>query len=51
MSLFLEVFPAIWKKANVCPIYKKAEDYFTSNYRPVSLLSILAKVFERVVFR
>ena len=51
MSLFLEVFPSIWKKANVCPIYKKAEDYLTPNYRPVSLLSILAKVFERVVFR
>ena len=51
MSLFLEVFPALWKKANVCPIYKKAEDYITTNYRPVSLLSILAKVFERVVFK
>jgi hypothetical protein len=51
MSLVLEVFPAIWKKANVCPIYKKAEDYFTNNYRPVSLLAILAKVFEKVVFK
>jgi hypothetical protein len=51
MSLFLEVFPTIWKRANVCPIYKKAEDYFTINYRPVSLLSALAKVFERVVFK
>jgi hypothetical protein len=51
MSLLLEVFPSAWKKANVCPIYKKAEDYLTPNYRPVSLLSILSKVFERVVFK
>jgi hypothetical protein len=51
MSLVQEVFPIIWKRANVCPIYKKAEDYFTINYRPVSLLSALAKVFERVVFK
>jgi hypothetical protein len=51
MSLLQEVFPAAWKKANVCPIYKKAQDYFTINYRPVSLLSILSKIFERVVFK
>jgi hypothetical protein len=37
--------------ANVCPIYKKAEEFFTQNYRPISLLSTIAKVFERVVFK
>jgi hypothetical protein len=51
MSLASGVFPASWKMANVVPIYKKAEEFFTSNYRPISLLSILAKVFERVVFK
>jgi hypothetical protein len=50
-SLQLSKFPAIWKKANVLPIYKKAEKFITSNYRPVSLLSILAKVFEKIVFK
>ena len=44
-------FPSIWKRANVLPIYKKAEDFITTNYRPVSLLSILAKVFEKIVFK
>jgi hypothetical protein len=33
------------------PIYKKAEEFFASNYRPISLLSTIAKVFERVVFK
>jgi hypothetical protein len=50
-SLELAKFPLIWKRANVLPIYKKAETFFTINYRPVSLLSILAKVFEKIVFK
>ena len=51
MSLSKGIFPASWKLANVVPIYKKAEEFFTSNYRPISLLSTIAKVFERVVFK
>jgi hypothetical protein len=44
-------FPNMWKRANVIPIFKKAERYIASNYRPVSLLSVLAKIFERIVFK
>jgi hypothetical protein len=51
LSLTKGVFPSLWKKANVLPIYKKAEQFFTINYRPISLLCILAKVFEKVVFK
>jgi hypothetical protein len=51
LSLQIGIFPTSWKLANVVPIYKKAEEFFTSNYRPISLLSILAKVFERVAFK
>ena len=51
LSLSQGIFPNSWKLANVVPIYKKAEEFFTSNYCPISLLSILAKVFERVVFK
>jgi hypothetical protein len=50
-SLSLAKFPSAWKRANVLPIFKKAETFITTNYRPVSLLSILAKVFEKVVFK
>ena len=50
-SLQLAKFPSLWKKANVLPIYKKAEDFITTNYRPVSLLSILAKKIEKIVFK
>jgi hypothetical protein len=51
LSFARGIFPTSWKLANVVPIYKKAEEYLTSNYRPISLLSILAKIFERVAFK
>jgi hypothetical protein len=50
-SLELAKFPLAWKRANVLPIYKKAESFVTTNYRPVSLLSILSKFFEKIVFK
>ena len=51
LSLTKGIFPSSWKLANVCPIFKKAEEFFTKNYRPISLLSTIAKVFEKVVFK
>ncbi len=44
------VFPENWKKANVIPIHKKAEKYKKENYRPISLLSCMGKVMERVIY-
>jgi hypothetical protein len=51
LSLAKGIFPKLWKKANVLPIFKKAEQFFPTNYRPISLLCILAKIFEKVVFK
>ena len=42
-------FPNILKKAEVIPVYKKSDKLNKSNYRPVSILPILAKVFEKVL--
>ena len=50
-SLRLGIFPDIWKDALVCPIPKGGNSASVSNYRPVSLLSCLEKVPERVVFK
>ena len=44
-------FPEQWKKANVTPVHKKNDKQIISNYRPISLLPILAEVFERIVFK
>ena len=50
ISLNLGSFPKIWKKANVVPIFKKGEKNCKSNYRPISLLSNVSKVLERLVY-
>ena len=43
-------FPDIWKIAHVVPLYKKGDADDISNYRPVSLLSCISKVIERIVY-
>ena len=50
-SLASETFPAIWKKANVLPIFKKGAKNIVGNYRPISQLSINSKIFERIIFK
>ena len=44
------VFPIHWKKDNVVPIYKKESKQLAKYYRPVSLLPIFGKIFERVIY-
>ena len=41
----------MWKLTNVMPIHKKGSKQLTKNYRPISLLPICGKVFERIVFK
>ena len=40
-------FSEIWKAANVVPVHKKENKCLVKNYRPISLLAVFAKVFER----
>ena len=43
-------FPDSWKASSVVPIFKNAGERSTAkNYRPLSLLSVVGKVFERLV--
>jgi hypothetical protein len=50
-SISLGTFPKSWKIANVIPIFKKGCKSTLNNYRPVSLLCSLSKIFERLVFK
>ena len=43
------VVPEDWKRANVVPIFKIRWKEDPGNYRPVSLTSILGKLFERII--
>ena len=51
MSLQCNWFPETWKLANVLPIHKKNKKTSINNYRPISLLSFVSKVMERIVFK
>ena len=43
-------FPSEWKKGNVVPIHKKDDKQCLKNYRPISLLPICRKIFEKLIF-
>ena len=43
------VFPDCWKKTNVVPIHKKESKNLLKNYRPISLLPIFGKIYERII--
>ena len=44
-------FPSVLEQANIAPVYKKGERECKNNYRPVSILSDVSKIFERIMFR
>ena len=43
-------FPEIWEKANIVPVHKREHKMLVKNYRPISLLRIFGKMFERVIY-
>ena len=49
-SLKKGIFPGIWKKGNIIPAHKKEDKTLINNYRPISLLAIFGKIFERVIY-
>lgn len=48
-SLAEKTFPAIWKTARIVPIHKSGSTYCVKNYRGISILCSLGKVFESMV--
>ena len=46
-SLKLSYYPDIWKKSNIIPAHKKNDKQLLNNYRPISLLPIFGKIFEK----
>ena len=44
------VFPKKLKMATVIPVYKLGSTMELNNYRPISVLNIFSKVFERLMY-
>ena len=51
LSISTGIFPYELKLAQVVPIFKAGDDEFFSNYRPVSILSVFSKIFEKIVYQ
>ena len=50
LSLSTGRFPILWKSARVVPIPKSGNKTDASNYRPISLLSVVSKLLEKYVY-
>ena len=49
-SISTGIFPSEWKTARVSPIFKKGKKNDPNNYRPISVIPAVAKIFEKVIF-
>ena len=49
-SLQQGYFPSQLKNARVIPLHKGGNAQDVNNYRPISILPLLSKIFERVVY-
>jgi len=49
-SLSTGIFPDLLKIGKISPIYKKGDKTQLSNYRPISVLPAISKVFEKAIF-
>ena len=50
LSFEVGVFPDILKTAKVTPIHKKNSKTNYENYRPISLLSVVSKIYEKLIY-
>ena len=50
LSITTGSIPDDLKMARIVPLYKKNSKTHVGNYRPISVLSVISKVFEKVVF-
>ena len=50
LSLLSNTFPSDYKKAKVTLIFKRGDRCESNNYRPISVISAIARIFEKLVY-
>ena len=43
-------FPEEWKCSKFIPLFKQGERADVNNYRPISIIPVVAKAFERIIY-
>ena len=51
LSFMTVIFPSVLETAKVVPVFKKDSKLDYSNYRPISLLSNIEKIFEKLMYK
>ena len=51
LSFMTGIFPSVLKTAKVVPVFKKDSKLDYSNYRPISLLSNVEKILEKLMYK
>ena len=51
LSFITGIFPDLCKLAKIIPLHKKDDPLFCENYRPIALLPILSKIFEKLIYK
>ena len=50
-SISTGIYPHLLKHAKVIPVYKTGEETDPCNYRPISLLSVFNRLFEKLMYK
>ena len=50
-SMHTAALPRDWVTANVVPVFKRNDKSVITNYRPISLTSLVVKTMERIIYR
>ena len=49
-SILTGIFPDEWKAARVTPVFKSGSPSDVNNYRPISIIPMIAKTFEKFIY-